>query len=249
MDARNAPKPPHPRDISDDELSSAMASAARPDLLGRLVDISRRTFGFFPSHYHHTIGCPWVARTLEDLPRSSRVLDSGAGLSALPVCLAENGAVVDCVDVHPVVRTPPPAPDWNEWGFFDYRQVHPNLTSHHCAIADFKSSGAFNAVYSVGAIAHMTRPVRENALQRCCELLRPGGVLLLTADLIPSTDFIWNLSEGREVEPPEQHGSIGGVSQQLTLLGFQINEVRVHRMVPMSRTDLLFINCALSHRL
>ena len=148
-------------------------------------------------------------------------------------------------DSHPVVRTRPPALDWNEWGFFDYGQVHRNLTAHHCTIADFKSSDTFDAVYSVGAIAHMTRAVREDALQRCRELLRPGGVLLLTADLIPSTDFMWNLSEGREVEPPAQHGTIADVSRQLTLLGFHINEARVHRMVPKSRTDLLFINCIL----
>jgi SAM-dependent methyltransferase len=242
---KSPPKPPHPRDISEDDLSLAMAAAARPDLLGRLVDSSRRIFGFFPSHYHHTIGCPWVARMLEDLPRSYRVLDIGAGLSAVPVLLAEQGAIVDCVDSHAVVRTLPPSPDWNEWGFFDYGQLHPNLTAHHCAIGDFKTSDTFNAVYSVGAIAHMPRTVREDALQRCSALLRPGGVLLLTADLIPSTDFIWNFSEGREVETPEQHGTIDDVSRQLTLLGFQINEARVHRMVPKSRTDLLFINCIL----
>jgi SAM-dependent methyltransferase len=238
----------HPRDLSDDDFSSAMNSAARPDLLRQLVGISRRTFGFFPSHYHHWIGYPWVARALEDLPRCARVLDIGAGLSALPVFLAERSAVVDCVDSHPVVRTPPPAFDWNEWGFFDYGQVHQNITAHHCAIADFKSSDTFNAVYSVGAIAHMPRVVREDALQRCSELLRPGGVLLLTADLIPSTDFVWNLSEGREVEPPAQHGTVADVSRQLTLLGFQINEARIHRMVPKSRTDLLFINCILHRR-
>jgi len=72
-------KLPHPRDISEDDLSSALASAARPDLLQQLVDISWRTFGFFPSHYHHWIGYPLLARALEDLPRCSRVRDIETG--------------------------------------------------------------------------------------------------------------------------------------------------------------------------
>jgi len=46
----------------------------------------------------------------------------------------------------------------------------------------------------------------------------------------------------------QHHGTIADVSRQLALLGFQINEVRVHRMVPKSRTDLLFINCVLHRR-
>jgi SAM-dependent methyltransferase len=236
----------HPRDISKDDLSSAMESAARPDLLRQLVDTSRRAFSFFTSHYPHTINYPWVARTLEGLPRRSRVLDIGAGVSPLPLFLAERGAFVDCVDPHPTVRTPPPADDWNEWGFFDYGRVHPNLTAHHCTIAEFPLSDSFDVIYSVSVIAHMPGLVREEALQRCRELLQPGGVLLLAIDLIPATDVLWTLSEGREVEPPEQHGTTDDILQQLALLSFQINEARVARNIPKSRTDLLFINCRLS---
>jgi SAM-dependent methyltransferase len=226
-----------------DDLSSAMEAAARPDLLRQLVDTSRRAFSFFTSHYPHTINYPWVARTLEDLPRRSRVLDIGAGVSPLPLFLAERGALVDCVDPHPTVRTPPPADDWNEWGLFDYRRVHPNLTAHNCTIAEFSPSGSFNVIYSVSVLAHMPSLVREEALQRCRELVQPGGILLLAVDLIPATDFLWNWSEGREVEPPEQHGRTDEILEQLALLSFEINEARVARNVPKSRTDLLFINC------
>jgi SAM-dependent methyltransferase len=237
---------PHPRDITVDDLSAAIDAAARPDLLRQLVDTSRRTFNFFTSHYPHTINYPWVARTLEDLPRGSRVLDIGAGVSPLPLFLAERGAMVDCVDPHQTVRTPPPADDWNEWGFFDYGRVHPNLTAHHCTIADFAPSYNFDVIYWVSVIAHMPRLVREDALQRCRVLLQPGGVLLLAVDLIPATDALWTLSEGREVEPPAHHGTTDDLLQQLGLSGFQINEARVARSVPKSRTDLLFINCSLN---
>jgi SAM-dependent methyltransferase len=238
----------HPRDISEDDLSRAMQAAARPDLLLRLVDISRRTFGFFPDHYHYPIGYPWVARILEDLSPGSRVLDVGAGLNPLPIFLAERGATVECVDPHPLVRAPPPASDWNEWGFFDYRRVHSNITAHHCTIADYAPIGDFDAIYSAAVIAHMPRDVRENALRRCIELLRPEGRLLLTADLIPATEFLWNFSEGLMVEPPEQHGTIADVLQLISGLGVQINEARVHRMTPPARTDLLFVACQSRHR-
>jgi len=156
-----------------------------------------------------------VARTLESLPRHSRVLDIGAGVSPLPLFLAQRGAFIDCVDTHPTVRRPPPADDWNEWGFFDYGRVHPNLTAHHCTIADFAPSYSFDVIYSVSVIAHMPRLVREGALQRCRVIIQPGGVLL-----IPATDGPWTLSEGREVEPPAQHGTTDDILQQLGLSGF-----------------------------
>ena len=157
--AEESPITAHPRDISPADLSAAMASAARPDLLKQLVDISRRIFGFFASNSFASIWYPWVARTLEYLPKGTRILDIGAGLSPLPVFLAEKGFVVECIDPHRLKRVPPPSADWNEWGFFDYGRVHPNLRSYHCAIADFPSSGRFDVIYSVGVLAHVPRKI------------------------------------------------------------------------------------------
>jgi SAM-dependent methyltransferase len=235
--------PQHPRDISEDDLSRAMQAAARPDLLLRLVDISRRTFGFFQATIIIRLAYPWVARILEDLSPGSRVLDVSAALNPLPIFFAERGATVECLDPHPLVRAPPPASDWSEWGFFDYGRVHSNLTAHNCTIANYTPIGDFDAIYSAAGIAHMPCEVRKNALRQCVELLLPEGRLLLTADLIPATEFLWNFSKGRMVEPPEQHGTIADVLQQISGLGVQINEARVHRMTPPARTDLLFVAC------
>jgi SAM-dependent methyltransferase len=233
----------HPRDITVEDLELAFAKSDRRDLLHELVKTSRRAFGFYPSQYSYTINYPWVAARLEDLPQRSRVLDIGAGLSPLPLWLAERGVLVDCVDSHPLVRTPPPREDWNEWGFFSYGQLHPNLAAHHCAIAEFAPSYHFDAIYSVCVIAHMPRAVRGDTLRRCRDWLQPGGRLLLAIDVIPSSDFLWNRSEGLEVEPPIQHGTVADVLDQLAELGFQMNESRVVRGVYKSRTDLLFIDC------
>ena len=242
-DYSTSPATVHPRDIAAGDLEVAMAAAHRPDLLRQLVEISRRAFGFYVGQFSYTINYPWAAERLERLPRGSRLLDIGAGVSPVPLFLAQRGFFVDCVDSHTVVRTPPTAPDWNEWGFFEYSALHQNLTDHHCDLADFVPSSRYDAIYSLSVLAHMTRAVREDTLRRCRDWLRPDGRLLLAIDVIPSSDFLWSHSEGLEVEPPIQHGTVADVIDQLAELGFQINESRVVRGVYKSRTDLLFIDC------
>jgi SAM-dependent methyltransferase len=233
---------PHLSDISASDLEKAMAAADHPDLLRRLVEISRRAFGFYTQHYQHTINYPWLAARLEKLRPGSCALDIGAGLNPLPLFLAERGVFVDCVDKHRLIRTPPVAADWNEWGFFDYRLLHPNLSAHHCDIADFQPSSEFAAIYSACAIAHMPSVLRQEVFRRCREWLRPGGTLLLALDLIPSSDFIWNLSEGQDVEPLLQHGTISDLLRQLTGLRFRVYEQKVIRAIYRARTDLLFVD-------
>jgi SAM-dependent methyltransferase len=245
LSERSIPRqPPAPRhDMSADDLTEALAGSDRAGLLGELVDISRAAFGFFVDQFTYTINYPWVAARLEDLPAGSRVLDVGAGVSPIPLWLADRGVLVDTVDNHPIVRTLPNTEDWNGWGFFDYRQLHPNVVSHHGAIADFAPAAEFDAVYSICVLAHMPRALREDTLWRCRGWLRTGGRLLLTIDLIPATDFLWNRSEGREVEPLLVHGTIHDVVRQLTSIGFRVNQSRVLRTLRGSRTDLLLIDC------
>jgi SAM-dependent methyltransferase len=233
----------HPRDMTAEDLEIAIVVAHRPDLLGQLVDLARRSFGFYTNHYPYTINYPWVVEKVEGLSRGSRVLDIGAGVSPVPLLLAERGLFVDCVDNHRVIRTPPSAPDWNEWGFFDYGRLHPHLTAHHCDIIKFAPSARFDAIYSVSALAHMTRTVRQKTLRLCRDWLRPKGRLLLAIDVIPATDFLWNRSGGLEVEPPIRHGTVDGLVHELDSLGFQMQESRLLRTVYRSRTDLLFIDC------
>ena len=237
-------QPPGPqRDMPADELSAALAESEHADLLRELVNISRTAFGFFVDQFTCTINYPWVAARLENLGAGSRVLDVGAGVSPMPLWLAGRGVLVDTVDNHPIRRTLPPAENWNAWGFLDYQQLHPNVASHHCAIAEFSPVSRFDAVYSICVLTHMPRATREDTLRRCHGWLRSGGRLLLTIDLIPATDFLWNRSEGREVEPLLAHGTIDEFLCQLTCVGFQLNEARVLRTPRRSRTGLLLIDC------
>jgi len=232
---------PHPHDLAPDLLARAIAEADRPDLLQQLVDTSRGVWGVFTRHVPHTINYPWVMARLESLPAGSYILDIGAGVTPLPILLAEKGFNVQTVDPNPIIRTTEATADWNEWGFFDYSQLHANLKSAHCTIADFATDNLFDAIYSVSVLAHMSRAVREDTLRKCHDLLHPGGLLLLAIDIIPETNFIWNYSSGHLVEAPERHGTIYDVLEQLSSLGFEIFESEGRRAVATSRTDLAFI--------
>jgi cyclopropane fatty-acyl-phospholipid synthase-like methyltransferase len=236
--------PRHPRDISAADLEVAMAAQDNPDLLGQLVEISRSVFGFYPTYFPYTITYPWASERISRLPAGSHVLDIGAGVSPVPLYLATKGIVVECVDNSKHMRTLPATGAWNEWGFLDYGALHPNLKSHHCDITKFEPSGRFDVIYSIAVLAHMPRTVRENTLLRCRDWLKPPGSLLLVIDVIPSTDFIWNRSEGVEVESPIQHGTIDDLADELKRLGFRIHDWEVVRTVYKSRTDLLFIVCS-----
>ena len=244
MPEPNNPKTTVARDISPEDLQMALAAQPNADLLRELIELSRGAFGFYPSHFPYTITYPWVSERIGKLPKGSRVLDVGAGVSPVPLYLAKKGLLVDCVDNSKHIRTFPDTKSWNEWGFLDYGALHPSLKSHHCDITQFAPSARYDAIYSIAALAHMRRGIRENALNRCREWVQPNGLLLLAIDVIPSTDFIWNRSEGVEIEPPIQHGTIDDVLDQLKRSGFRVDEFRVMRTVYKSRTDLLFIACA-----
>lgn len=237
-------RPSHPRDISNADLEVALDRAMRPDLLRALVEIGRRALTFFPAQVTYALVYPWAAGHLERLAAGTRVLDIGAGLNPLPLFCAERDLLVDAVDGHAVVRVPPAQPSWNEWGFFDYGALDARVSAHHCPIADFSPPGRYGAIYSMCSLAHMTRAVREDALRRAVDWLLPGADLLLALDLIPGTDFIWNYSEGTEVEPRELHGTVTDVLRTLEALGCLIIEAKAVRQIPTwSRTDVLLIRC------
>jgi hypothetical protein len=58
-------------------------------------------------------------------------MDVGAGVSPLPIVLAQKGVRVDCNDKSPTSRIMPVTAEWNEWGLFDYSVVDPRIRSYH----------------------------------------------------------------------------------------------------------------------
>jgi hypothetical protein len=237
----------HPYDMPEAILQSATAASDRPDILRQLVAISRETFGYYANHYAHTINHVWAATRLSSLCPGARVLDIGAGLSSLPIWLASRGLQVDCVDGSPMIRTSPAAPDWldwDEWGFFDYATLGPNLSAHHCEIGAFNPPNTYDAIYSMGSLAAMHSTDWQWALASSRTWLNAGGILLLAVGLLRGTYSMWNFGYGVEAEPVATHGKVCDIEHHLVKSGFSVREMRLLRNVMNSRTDLLFIECA-----
>jgi cyclopropane fatty-acyl-phospholipid synthase-like methyltransferase len=234
----------HPHDMDDADLARARTEAGRPDLLDELVATGRAVFGFFPNHYPHTLNYPWVLERLEPVRPGGRVLDVGAGVSPLPIVLSRRGILVESVDQSSVVRTMPVRTDWNEWAFFDYSVVDLRIESYQRDVREHLPAQPYDRVYSVGAFVRMTRAGREETVGLIAQWLKPGGRLLLAVDLLPKSDFLWNRSEGVEVEPPTQHGTVDDLLESIQRVGLRVTERRIRRTVYASRTDLLFVEAA-----
>jgi hypothetical protein len=233
----------HPWDISEESLQLLLEQSHRPDLLAELVATSRGAFGFFTKTPSYTINYPWLLERLEVLKPGSWVLDVGAGVSPLPLVLAARAINVHSIDGSAIVRTPRETADWNEWGFLDYANYDARIRSWNTRVTEFTPSVLYDRIYSICVIAHMKRNAWEDALVRSQRWLRPAGRLYLAVDLMPSSDFIWNRSEGQQIEPPELHGTTRDLSEILQRLDMRITEFSTLRGVPGSRTDLLFVEC------
>lgn len=231
----------HARDIDAQELSALLIASAQPRLLNELVAISRDTFGFFPAHAPRAVEYPWVLATLQASARDNRILDVGAGINALPLALARRGARVSTVDSHPVVRDPRRREEWNEWGFLDYAALDASIRSFHVAYEDWQADAPFAAIYSVSVIEHLPAHVRRRWIAAFRRHLRPAGLLLLTVDLVPGCEVLWNRSEGVVVEEAALHGDLAGLCRELTEAGFRIEETSTARNLLRSNVDLALI--------
>src|SRR5262249_13214784 len=131
---------------NSEQLEDVLSASDHPDLLKELVEISRRTFGAYIGRSAQTIGHPWAAARLGRLAKGSRILSIGTGISPLPLYLAQDGMLVECIDESNVARTLPPADDWNEYGFFDYGVLHENLAAYNSSPETFRPWLRYDAV-------------------------------------------------------------------------------------------------------
>lgn len=231
----------HPRDMGAQELSTLLIASAQPRLLNELVAASREAFGFFPAHSPRAVEYPWVLAALQGQARGSRILDVGAGVNALPLVLARRGGLVTTIDAHTLVRDPRQREDWNEWGFLDYSAFDANIRSVHAAYEQWQADAPFDAIYSVSAIEHLPAQLRGRWIESFRRQLRPDGLLLLTIDLMPGSEALWNRSEGVVVEDAAAHGDLARLCRELTEAGFRIEETICKRDLPRSNVDLALI--------
>jgi SAM-dependent methyltransferase len=231
----------HARDIDARELSALLIASAQPRLLNELVAASREAFGFFPAHAPRAVEYPWVLAALQGSARASRILDVGAGVNALPLALARRGAQVTTVDSHALVRDPRHREGWNEWGFLDYAAFDARIRSFHAAYEDWQADAPFDAIYSVSVIEHLPARVRRRWIAAFRRQLRPDAQLLLSVDLVPGSEALWNRSEGAVVEDAGVHGDLAGLCRELTAAGFHVDATSTVRDLPGSNVDLALI--------
>lgn len=235
----------NPIDIPAARLCAALAGSPHPELLKSLVALGRDKLGFFPQTIIRCIEYPWIAARMPRRLDGLRVLDMGAGVSPLPLWLARQGAQVTTVDGHRLIRQPPAQPHWNEWGFLDYGLIDRHIRSYNCLMQDLRNAGPFELIYSVSVIEHIPAEARRAVLAAVKDNLVPGGRLLLTLDLIPGTDRLWDLSEGQPVDEGADHGTIADFFGELAALGFRVTEKTEFRGIEGSRTELLMVDARL----
>jgi 2-polyprenyl-3-methyl-5-hydroxy-6-metoxy-1,4-benzoquinol methylase len=227
-------------DIGLPELAYGIMETPDWPLLIELVALSRAHLGFFPGTIIRTIEYPWFARKLER-HAGQPILDVGAGVSVLPLWLAKSGSKVTTLDNHPHKRGMEHIDRWNEWGFLDYSVIDPAIVSLQVDASTFEGPQPFGAIYSISVLEHVPGDLRRAILANMKRLLAPGGRLYLSFDLVPHTDDLWLMSEGKIVEPAQTHGRLEDVLSELSAIGFQVLETTTRRHIEGSRTDLAFV--------
>jgi len=231
----------HPRDISPENIILAATKLNNNRIFRYLLDISRFYFGFFTSHPTRTTEYTWVAAKLENIVNKKRVIDLGAGLSPLPIFIAQKGGLVTTIDKHETNKTLSEKNKLNEWGYFDYNTLNKKIKSKNSAFEKTLFLNKFDFVFSVNVIELLPKQDRLKVIKKIARILKKGGTVLLTINLVPNTENIWNFAEGKEIESIETHGNVESLINEFRINNFEVVEKFFEKDIPESRTDVLFL--------
>lgn len=143
---------------------------------------ARGPFSFQGNSTTRTYEYPWTYFQLADLP-PSRILEIGGALSGLQFVLAKDGHEVHNVD---------PFVDYGSGHYkFDPIAKHAalnrvfgtNVVLHRSSLLETKLVGGFSAVICVSTLEHMPTQSIEETISAIRQILRPGGLVVLTIDL------------------------------------------------------------------
>lgn len=225
-------------DIGEEGLAWALARSPCPQLFQELVHLSRSHFGWFSKHLPRAFEYPWVFTEIGNGVGKS-VLDIGAGVSPLPLLLAQGGQRVVTVDGSTIIRRLGQGQaHWNEWGYFDYACLDVNISSINGDILAVSFANySFDCIYSVSVVEHLPALVRRKLWSKVKQWLSSDGVLLITVDLFPGTEQLWNYNQGKIVEPVEEHGDLDALEAELSQVGFSLAQRKILCDLRDSRTD------------
>jgi SAM-dependent methyltransferase len=218
-----APDDPHPRDFGSKTLETLIDRVPDPAALLAMRLEARTTVGFYPDHSPRLWEYPVVARLLmEHLERGSRLVDVGAGVSPLAPFLSSRGYTVETVDPSSIVRDWSEQLEWNEWGYLDYAAAGLASRSWNCTLDRIPTQPVFDGAYSVSVIEHVPAAERRRLLADMSARTRTGGMVVLTIDLQPGTDDLWNYNMGVQVDDPSKHGTLQSVVEECKAVGLDL---------------------------
>jgi len=221
-------KPPlhrHPRDYGPDTLRKVIDKHPNPIRLAAVRMSAWKTVGFFPDHEPRLFEYPTAAEIVSDLlPKGSRIADVGAGVNPLVPYLHAHGYLLDSVDPSRLHRPWPPPRNSNEWGFIDYAKGGWAHRSWNCTLDRLPISPPFDGIICVSVIEHLKARKRRSLLRDMARRVRPGGIVVLTVDLVRGNDELWNRVEGKTVERARVHGTFDDVIAEAGAAGLKLLE-------------------------
>ena len=149
---------------------------------------------------------------------------------------------VTTVDNHDIIRLDQLRSVWNEWGYLDYGALDERIRSFNIDMCEFDIGEKYDVIYSVSVVEHMPAKVRRDVITRISYLLRAEGHLLLSLDLIPGSQLLWNFNAG-EIVDVEGHGTIDDFRTELAASGLVVVSESSISHMPMSRTDVAYFVC------
>jgi 2-polyprenyl-3-methyl-5-hydroxy-6-metoxy-1,4-benzoquinol methylase len=235
----------NPNDIPFVDLCKLSEQSETPDLLDELINLSRTSLGFYPKTTIRVFEYPWIIKeTVSNFAtvKGLKITDIGAGVNVVPIWLSNEGAKVTTIDPHPLTREIEEKHEWNEWGFLDYSTISDgNILSLREDASSVVLSEEQDLIYSVSVIEHLPAKVRRAIIANAFRLLKKDGLLLLTLDMVPNSNKLWNLSEGKKVESSWLHGTLKSILRELKRKGFKVLSYKTQRNIYKSRTDVAYI--------
>ena len=233
-----------PNDISNDTIDEALKiKTINNDLLLETVTFSRVNFAWYTKHYPRLYEYPWLLEKLGRNLQGMKIADFGAGVTPLPLQLAQRGANVFTIDKHEIKRDTQQIEKANEWGFFDYAVLDNMIQSYNQALDEntFEKE-SLDVWYSISVVEHMPAFVRRAIFNIMADSLKSSGQLFLTIDLVKDSNKLWNMAEGKIVEDENEHGTLESFVNELEELGFEIKEKEIYIMPKNERVDIAMIS-------